>query len=411
MNIKNEFSRAKIACYLSNITMAVVATLSPLLFVTFREEYGVSYTALGFLAVICFCSQLAIDLIFSFLPKLFNPIKAIKITPLITTVGFIVYGVMPMIFNKNVFLWVAIGTVIFSVASGLNEVLISPLVASLPSDNPQREMSNLHSVYAWGVVGVVILSTAFLKILGRTNWFYLPIIWSVLAFITFIVMISAKMPIMKLGNEGGEKGSVKISRLLPYALVIFFGGASEIAMTQWCSGYLEKVMGLSKTWGDIFGLALFALFLGLGRTLYAKRGKNIARVLLLGFAVASVCYIVAGLVNIPIIALSACVLTGFCVSMLWPGTLIYCSDKYPSGGVIMFALLAAGGDLGGSLAPQTVGAISDFFATTPLASNLAQTLNLTTEQVGMKAGILSAVIFPILGAITVLLIERKKNKK
>jgi hypothetical protein len=97
--------------------------------------------------------------------------------------------------------------------------------------------------------------------------------------------------------------------------------------------------------------------------------------------------------------------------MLWPGTLIYCSDKYPSGGVIMFALLAAGGDLGGSLAPQTVGAISDFFATTPLASNLAQTLNLTTEQVGMKAGILSAVIFPILGALTVLLIERKKNKK
>lgn len=410
MNAKKEFSRAKLACYLSNITMAVVAILSPLLFVTFREEYGISYTALGFLAVICFCSQLAIDLVFSFLPKLFDPIKAIKVTPLVTTIGFIVYGVMPMIFNKNVFLWVAIGTVIFSVASGLNEVLISPLVASIPSDNPEREMSNLHSVYAWGVVGVVVLSTALLKLVGRTNWFYLPLIWSVLALVTFIVMVSAKMPSIKLGNEGRKKGGVKITQLLPYALVIFFGGASEIAMTQWCSGYLEKVMGLSKTWGDIFGLALFALFLGLGRTLYAKRGKNIERVLFLGFAVASVCYMVAGLVSIPIIALGACVLTGFCVSMLWPGTLIYCSNKYPSGGVIMYALLAAGGDLGGCMAPQAVGAVSDLFATTPLALKLAQTLNLTTEQVGMKAGILSAVIFPILGALTVFLIERKKIK-
>ncbi|MBQ9756636.1 MAG: MFS transporter [Clostridia bacterium] len=410
MNAKKEFSRAKTACYLSNITMAVVAILSPLLFVTFREEYGISYTALGFLAVICFCSQLAIDLVFSFLPKLFDPIKAIKVTPLVTTIGFIVYGVMPMIFNKNVFLWVAIGTVIFSVASGLNEVLISPLVASIPSDNPEREMSNLHSVYAWGVVVVVVLSTALLKLVGRTNWFYLPLIWSVLALITFIVMVSAKMPSIKLGNEGGKKDSVKITRILPFALVIFFGGASEIAMTQWCSGYLEKVMGLSKTWGDIFGLALFALFLGLGRTLYAKRGKNIERVLILGFAVASVCYMVAGLVSIPIIALGACVLTGFCVSMLWPGTLIYCSNKYPSGGVIMYALLAAGGDLGGSIAPQAVGAVSDLFAASPLALKLAQTLNLTTEQVGMKAGILSAVIFPILGALTVFLIERKKLK-
>ena len=54
---------------------------------------------------------------------------------------------------------------LISVAAGLCEVLLSPLVAALPSDNPERDMSKLHSVYAWGVVAVIILSTLFLTYL------------------------------------------------------------------------------------------------------------------------------------------------------------------------------------------------------------------------------------------------------
>ena len=60
------YGRLKVACYTSNVAMSVVANLSPLLFLTIRTQYGISYTLLGLLVLINFCTQLSIDLIFSF---------------------------------------------------------------------------------------------------------------------------------------------------------------------------------------------------------------------------------------------------------------------------------------------------------------------------------------------------------
>ncbi len=156
-----KYKLTKKACYLTGITMAISSNLSPLLFLTFRDMYGLSYTLLGLLVVINFFTQLAIDLIFTFLTKYFNIHKTVKLTPFIVFVGLILYAILPMLFPDTAFLWIVLGTVIFSVASGLSEVLISPVIAAIPSKNPEREMSKLHSMYAWGVVGVVIVSTLF----------------------------------------------------------------------------------------------------------------------------------------------------------------------------------------------------------------------------------------------------------
>ena len=52
--------------------MASVFSLPPLLFITFKESYGISYTLLGTLVAINFCTQLCIDLAFSFFSKYFN---------------------------------------------------------------------------------------------------------------------------------------------------------------------------------------------------------------------------------------------------------------------------------------------------------------------------------------------------
>ena len=60
------FKRVKLACYTTNISMAVVANLSPILFLTFRSLYGISYSLLGLLVLINFVTQLTVDLIFSF---------------------------------------------------------------------------------------------------------------------------------------------------------------------------------------------------------------------------------------------------------------------------------------------------------------------------------------------------------
>ena len=43
--------RLRLACYTANLTMSLVGALSPLLFLTFREMYGISYSLLGLLVL------------------------------------------------------------------------------------------------------------------------------------------------------------------------------------------------------------------------------------------------------------------------------------------------------------------------------------------------------------------------
>ena len=183
-------------------------------------------------------------------------------------------------------------------------------------------------------------------------------------------------------------------------------------MSEWVSNFIESGVGLPKVLGDILGVAMFSVMLGIGRTAYARIGKNISRVMLLGMAGAAVCYLVASLSLNPVISLIACAFAGLCVSMLWPGTLIYAEENFHNLGVAAYALMAAGGDLGASVAPQLVGIISDEIAVSAIAGKLAQQLSITAEQVGLRAGMLIAGVFPILGVIVILIMKKHfRNKK
>ena len=123
------------------------------------------------------------------------------------------------------------------------------------------------------------------------------------------------------------------------------------------------------------------------------------------------CYITAGLSQNVIFSFIACVLTGCCTSMLWPGTLIMMEEKIPALGVAAYALMAAGGDFGASVAPQLLGIVVDTVSASDFALNLAETLSLSPEQIGMKAGMLTASLFPFLGTFLVLYIKKYFSKK
>ena len=129
--------KLKIACYSGSLSMSVVSNLSPLLFLTFRDLYGISYSLLGLLILINYISQLTIDLCFSFFSHKINIPLIVKITPIISIIGLLIYALWPIIFNSNVYIGLVIGTIIFSSASGFNEVLISPIIEALPSENKE----------------------------------------------------------------------------------------------------------------------------------------------------------------------------------------------------------------------------------------------------------------------------------
>jgi fucose permease len=303
-----------------------------------------------------------------------------------------------------------IGTVIFSAANGFAEVLISPVIAAMPAKDPDREMSKLHSVYAWGVVGVVLFATLFLVVCGRENWQLLTILFTLIPLLSFVLYLGSEIPPMETPEKvSGVMGYLKNRTLWLCVLAIFLGGAAECTMAQWCSGYLERAVGIPKVWGDLFGVALFSVMLGLGRTLYAKYGKNAPRVLFLCAVGATLCYLTAALVGYPLVGLAACALTGLCVSMLWPGCLIVAADRFPTGGVFLYAMMAAGGDLGASVGPQLVGIITDAALVNPTALSMAERLALTPDQLGMKLGMLVGMLFPLIAVF--LFLRLRKSKK
>ena len=401
------FKRTKFACYAAYFTMSSIFCLPPMLFVTFHETYSISYTLLGALVVANFVTQLGIDLIFSAFSRYFPISKIVKIMPIITCLGLALYALIPWLFPEYAYWGLLAGTIVFSMAAGFSEVLLSPTIAAIPSENPQRDMSMLHSLYAFGVLTTVAAGSVFLKIFGTENWMYLTLILAVLPLIPAALFMCSPMPDMGTSEQTVSTGSSR-QRIIGLALCvgcIFCGSCAENAMSNWISGFMETSLHIPKELGDIFGMAGFAVLLGIVRISYAKFGKKIAPLLLIGMLGAAVCYLVVGLSTHVIPAFFACVLTGLFTSMLWPGTLILMEENIPNAGVTAFALMAAGGDLGASVAPQLLGAVTDAVSASSFAAGSAD-----PEQLGMKIGMLVCSLFPILGVITVIFTIRYFKK-
>lgn len=403
------YKLTKYTCFFVFPTLAPVFILPPVLFVTFRQMYGISYTLLGTLVLVNFCVQLGVDLLCTFCS--FDHHKSIRAMPLLTSLGLMIYALVPWLLPQYAYAGLLIGTVIFSFAAGLNEVFLSPTLAALPSDNPERDMSILHSLYGYGCAVVAVLSTLFLKVFGAENWMYLVLLWAVLPLVAFVLFSIAPLPKIVAAPANSQR-SAKRKRvgLLLCAVCIFLGSAAENTMTNWLSVYVENALQIPKIIGDTLGLAVFSLLLALTRTVYAKRGKSIYPVLLLGMGGAVVCYLAAGLSSSAGVAMAACLLTGICTSMLWPGMLLFMEEKFPSPGIAAYALMAAGGDLGASVAPQGMGIVVDAVSASGWAANLAIKTGLSPEQIGIKTGMLAAAVFPLIGVAVVLYLKRFFSK-
>ncbi len=70
--------------------------------------------------------------------------------------------------------------------------------------------------------------------------------------------------------------------------------------------------------------------------------------------------------------------------------------------------MAAGGDFGGSVVPQLVGSITDRVAQ---HTDWAVSLALAPDQLGLKAGLLTASLFPLAGVLLLILMKKRRSRK
>lgn len=374
------YQRTKTACYLGFITQAISANFAPLLFLKFHNEYHISLGNIALISTCFFFTQLLVDL---FCAKYVDRIgyrTCIVSSEVCAAIGLIGLAFLPDIL-PNPFMGIICSVIIYAIGSGLIEVLCSPIVEACPFENKEATMSLLHSFYCWGSVGVILLSTIFFAVFGMDSWRILACLWAMIPL--YNIYNFATCPIEHLVEDGQRMSLRQLLKtpILGVAIILMIcAGASEMSMAQWASAFAESALGLTKSVGDLAGPCLFAITMGIARVLYGKFGEKIdlTKFMLVSGVLCVLSYLLAGLSAMPILGLIGCIICGFSVGIMWPGSISITVPRIPKGGTALFALLAVAGDMGGAFGPSMVGYFS--------------------QQAGdnLRVGLLTGCIFPLI---------------
>lgn len=410
--MKYTFKHTLYACYTGYITQAIVNNLAPLFFIIFQDSFGLSFEEVGRLILVNFLVQIATDIIAVKYLDRFGYRKAAILAHIMCASGLIFLAVLPNVMPSP-YIGIMIAVFFYAIGGGLLEVMVSPIVDSLPGDQKDSAMSLLHSFYCWGQVGVVLITTLLLGVLGQTFWPLIPVMWALIPI--YNVFRFSKVPLMPTLPEEHRTPLRKLfsSKFFLIALVMMLcGAASELTMSQWSSLFAEKGLHLPKVLGDILGPCLFAVFMGIGRTIYGFWGSriNLKKALLASCTLCVTCYLLTVFAPWPLLSLLGCAFCGFSVSLMWPGTFSLSAEKFPTGGTAMFGVLAVFGDIGCSLGPWLTGLVSDLAKAQrlPVLTSLIRSPGMDANELGLKTGLLIAVIFPAVMGIAMLTFRRKK---
>lgn len=394
MNKQKNYKKTLVACYLGFITQAISANFAPLLFLTFKSTYGITFEKIAMIPLVFYLTQLLIDLAATKFADKIGYRICVVVSQVLSAVGLCLMAILPEVLPIP-FVGILISVVLYAIGSGLIEVLVSPIVEACPFENKDGMMSLLHSFYCWGAMGVILGSTLFFAVFGVENWKILTVIWALIPLYNTWNFMNC--PIERLVEDGKSMSISKLLKTPIFWLMIVLmvcSGASEASMAQWASAFTESAIGVSKTVGDLAGPCSFAMFMGISRMLYGKFSEklDLTKVMLGCGVMCAGCYLLASLSAVPIFGLAGCALCGLAVGIMWPGSISISSKKCPRGGTAMFAFLALAGDLGAMVSPSMVGTLSEM-----AGGNL-------------KTGLLVATIFPFVLVFGLLILNKRARK-
>lgn len=399
------YKSTKTACYLGLVTQAIVNSMPPLLYATFEKQLGISLSQLSFLILLNFTVQLLIDAICTkFVDKAGFRVSAV-LCHACAIIGIAGIGLFPLIMPAYPALIAAVS--ISAVGGGFLEVIVNPIIESVPGDNKAATMSLLHSFFCWGCAAVILGTTLILNLTNGENWYLAPLMWAAIPL--FNMLLFSKVPLAESGTNHSAKrpnALFKSSVFWLFLILMLCSGSAEQSMSQWASLFAETGLKVSKTAGDLLGPFAFAVLMGASRVLFAKcQAENLQKTMLVCGFCCLFSYLAVVFAPYPLMSLIGCALCGFFVGPMWPGSVSISAARYPSGGTFMFALLALAGDLGCGAGPTVAGLVSDGVISSSVQS-AAESADMT--EIGLKTGILAASLFPLLLALLLIFLMKKR---
>ena len=355
------------ACYLGTICQAIIINLTAILFTSLGDQFDLSYTQLGALVMVNFATQVSVAIIFGSIIDKLGFRSFIVGAHIAAAVGLAWFAATPWL-PFPAYAMLMVGTLIFAIAGGFLELLLSPILNAIPTDEKSSAMSIMHAFFCFGHVGVALGTTLFLFVFGREAWPLATLMWVIIPLVNGIFFARCPLaPTVPVARQSSVKDAIRRPLFIVLVVTIAFAGASEITFSQWTSAFMEEAMGLPKIVGDIAGVGMFAMMMGICRIGYGvlkQRGTkwlpSQSRLMLMGSALAAASYIIVATTHNPVIGLLACALCGLGVGLLWPGTLSLSVEAFPKAGTWMFAIMAAAGNIGSSTGPSIFGVIADY---------------------------------------------------
>jgi len=390
--MSKSYGLTKLSCYTGYVVQAIINNFLPILFIALQKNYNLSYEKLGRIIFINFCTQIFADFLAPKIANRFGYRATAFLCQFMAAAGLSLLSFLPNIMS-NTYIAIIISVLIYAFGSGLMEVILSPMVELLPTKNKGAVMAFLHSFYCWGQAFTVIGTTLLAKAFGFGNWNIIPLIWAIIPFLNMFSFLF--VPIIE-PTEEDKKTNIKTllgdKTFICFMLFMLGAGASEITMAEWASIFAQQALGVSKVTGDLLGPCAFAVCMGTGRIIFGSLSGRISvrKVFIINNILCTLCYLAVAFLNIPALALIACALCGFTVSLSWPGTYSMATARFHTAGTAMFSILALCGDFGCSFGPWLLGIIAD-------------SLNLSS-------GFAVSAVFPVIMVITALILKEKDCK-
>jgi len=265
-----------------------------------------------------------------------------------------------------------IGMFTFSVANGLCEAVINPLVATMYSNKKTHYLNILHAGWPGGLILGGLVGFCFVGEGAKIASLSWEISWGFFLVPTLIyglIVLKQDFPISEAREAGVSFGQMIMAVLSPVLLFLFFlhacVGYVELGTDSWITGITNSITGQG------FELFIFASAIMFVLRFFA--GPIVEKINPIGLLMLSS---IIGCTGLLLIANSdstgmvwvAVGIYGLGKTFLWPTMLGVVGERYPKGGAITMGLMGGIGMLSaGLLGGPGIGYKQDYYASKDLA--------------------------------------------
>jgi MFS family permease len=341
-------------CYGGMVAIAIAVNLPPIYRTTFSQTFGgpagLSTEQLGWIGTLLFAGLVVGLLVAGPLADRLGARVFVLLASGLIAGGL---GLMAAAPSYPMLLFAA---TFLGVGAGVMDMILSPIVAALRPDRRTSAMNWLHAFYSIGAVLTTLIGSIAIGLAPQWprlfGWRSVCLAGIVVPLVVFVGFTRAMVPRLVAKDKDRTSARVLLGNVSFWAamLAMMLAGASELGMAQWLPAYAEEGLKYPKSTAAL-ALTGFSLAMAAGRLAGGMISRHVRpiRLLVASCAVTAVLYVVGGYCPWPPVALAACVMMGLSVSGLWPTTLGVTADRFPHGGATLFALLAAFGNMGGTV--------------------------------------------------------------